>query len=410
MATEMMVRGMKIVVETETERAKREMQAVAEAAQKNAKKISLAFAGDNWSPNTPNNTPYYGVHQLGGLASYRGGVSNISALAGKVGSASDAARAVGDGMMKAGKAVGSLFQSDIVKGGMAAAGAIADTAVRSMMRFQEVSFEIGSKYFDMSKEELRNARWRGAYEGQASGASTGAGIGATIGGLLGAIGGPAGIALGSLIGGGVGSLTGRVVGGLWGGKQEEEIARLNQMARWSGNNIDDNTRRQERYFGIADKASNWALEEIMSRQGGRTGRISVLQDKLAQVRSGGGDWSIKNIIARLANMSQADKEGYEGQKWQRRLEQQQSKADDLALRIEQLKDTPRYNPLEAGFGADEYARKGLYVGAQINVQDVNREILAELKRQTELYQKFAENQFEHGVYDESDNVVGMLIR
>lgn len=410
MATEMVVRGMKIVVETEAERAKREMQAVAEAAQKNAKKISLAFAGDNWSPNVPNNTPYSGVHQLGGLASYRGGVSNISALAGKMGAASDAARAIGEGMMKAGKAVGSLFQSDIVKGGMAAAGAIADESFRSMMRFQEAAYEIGSKHFDMSKEELRNARWRGAYEGQSSGSMTGAGIGATIGGLLGALGGPAGIAVGAAIGGGVGSLTGRIAGGLWGGKREEEIARLSQRARWSSQNIDRNTSRQERYFRIAENASNWGLEEMMSRQGGRTGRISVLQDRLAQVRSGGGDWSIKNIVARLANMSQAEKEGYEGQKWQRRLEQQQSKADDLALRIEKLKMTPRYNPLEAGFGADEYARKGLYVGAQIDVQDVNREILAELKRQTELYRKFAENQFEHGVHDESDNVVGMLIR
>lgn len=126
--------------------------------------------------------------------------------------------------------------------------------------------------------------------------------------------------------------------------------------------------------------------------------------------SGGGDWSIKNIVSRLANMTQSEKEGYEGQKWQRRLEQQQAKADDLALRIEQLKMTPSYNPLEAGFGADEYARKGLYVGAQIDVQDVNREILSELKLQTELYRKFAENQFEHGVFNKSDDVVGMLIR
>jgi hypothetical protein len=148
----------------------------------------------------------------------------------------------------------------------------------------------------------------------------------------------------------------------------------------------------------------------MSRQGGRTGKISVLQDKLAQIRSGGGDWSIKNIVARLANMSQADKEGYDGQKWQRRLEQQQAKADDLALRIEQIKATPRYNPLEAGFGADEYARKGLYVGAQINVQDVNREILAELKRQTLFFQRLAENQFEFGVFEEKDNLIGTLIR
>lgn len=410
MATVVQHPTFKIIVETETERAKREFASLSESAQKEAKKISVAFAGDNWNQNAPNNTPYYGVHQLGGLASYRGGVSNISALAGKMGSASNAARVIGDGMMKAGKAVGNLFQSDLLKGGMAAAGAIADESFRSMMRFQEAAYEIGSKHFDMSKEELRNARWRGAYEGQSSGSMTGAGIGATIGGLLGALGGPAGIAIGAAIGGGVGSLTGRVAGGLWGAKREEEIARLNQRARWNNQNIDRNTARQERYFRIAENASNWGLEEIMSRQGGRMGRISILQDKLAQVRTGGGDWSIKNIVARLANMSQAEKEGYEGQKWQRRLEQQQSKADDLALRIEKLKMTPRYNPLEAGFGADEYARKGLYVGAQIDVQDVNREILAELKRQTELYRKFAENQFEHGTYDSSDDVVGMLIR
>lgn len=410
MATVVQHPTFKIIVETETERAKREFASLSESTQKEAKKISLAMSGDNWGPNVLNNTPYSGVHQLGGLASYRGGVSNFSTLLGSIGATGILPPLIEKSIISAGKKIGNLFENKIVSGGVSAAASMSGVLFEEVKHWKEVAYDVGHRYYDMSAEEVKLGKYSGAESGGMKGGTIGGLVGAVVGGAIGLIGGPAGAAAGAKIGGSVGGGIGTVSGAFKGWFSGGEEAIIKQRARWNAQNIERNQARQERLFRIAENASNWGLEEMMSRQGGRMGRISLLKERRDQIMSGGGDWSIKNINARLNAMEQADREGYEGQKWQRRLEHQQAKADDLALRIEQMKMTTRYNPLEAGFGADEYARKGLYVGAQIDVQDVNREILAELKRQTEYYRKFMENQFEHGVFNKSDDVVGMLIR
>lgn len=400
MATQV-INGMKYVIETDADKAKHDIRSIADSSIAAQKRIDQA------AQKTPfvESMSQYNT-RMGMIGSFGAGISafqqSASSLIGWKGGMLEIAHPIKDAMLSAGKNVSAMFKNNIITAGASAALTLAEELTRTMMRFQELETETLRPYFDVEEKELRDARWRGADEGQSKGTMHGAGIGALVGGTIGTIfGGPAGAVAGAAIGSGVGSWVGKIGGAILGSKEEEEAKRReifnrNQAAmRMRIMDAQNRTLRNEQ------RMSDFGFQELMARSSGRQERIQLIKDKIEQINKGTGDNTISALRKKYYSMTEGEKATGEGQEVYRRLQSQLDRVDDLKMMLSKERLNPVTRMELPDTYADEYSRKGLYVGAQVDVRSVNEDILAQLKTTNDLLRKgFMEQRSEVGVFKE----------
>lgn len=407
MATQV-INGMKYVIETDADKAKHDIRSIADSSIAAQKRIDQAaqkmpFVESMSQYNT----------RMGMIGSFGAGISafqhSASSLMGWKGGMLEIAHPIKDAMLSAGKNVSAMFKNNIITAGASAALTLAEELTRTMMRFQELETETLRPYFDVEEKELRDAKWRGADEGQSKGTMHGAGIGALVGGTIGAVvgtvvpgvGNVAGAAAGASIGGAVGAWTGKIGGVILGSKEEEEAKRREifnrNQAAMRRRIMDD----QNRTLRNEQRMSDFGFQELMARSSGRQERIQLIKDKIEQINKGTGDNTISALRKKYYSMTEGEKATGEGQEVYRRLQSQLDRVDDLKMMLSKERLNPVTRMELPDTYADEYSRKGLYVGAQVDVRSVNEDILAQLKTTNDLLRKgFMEQRSEVGVFKE----------
>lgn len=255
------------------------------------------------------------------------------------------------------------------------------------LAFQRLSIdEYDEDYYE---KQLKLAKTEGGYRSANEWGRIGAELG-SVGGVV-----------GETIGRGIGTIGGKIWGSWRAGNEEE----LRQSKEKSHNTMEKNWSVLQRDIGKMRALSDWSLQEVMDRQGSRHDKIAYLDLQMRRIKSGGGEYSMKNITKRLAEMGETQYVSPEGRRLRAMLQEQQGRYDQLKLERLKLSTNPLINWQEGSQYADSYAQKGLYVGAQIDVLDVNREILGQLKMQTEIMKKGMNNPYETGIYNNTTTAI-----
>ena len=93
----------------------------------------------------------------------------------------------------------------------------------------------------------------------------------------------------------------------------------------------------------------------------------------------------KGTVFRGRKYEQGDLETTEGKNVTTMLARQRDRLDALKIQEKQLEMTPYARPQEAI--TDSYARRGFYVGAQVDTLSFNREIVNNMKKIVECLEK-----------------------
>ena len=321
-----------------------------------------------------------------------------------------------------GKKIGGRLGGAIAKhkGSFAALGsAIALAAELNMVaRQEEVEWSninlnnarvAGADNFAIEREKrLNEAKLAGEKKWASTGSRYGAGVGAVIGSLFG---GPAGAVIGGLAGGAIGTGVGWIGGKLWGGDYEasKEDAKLQQERQFRRDMRNYNQRAAEAdiKFRAGEEQREFAFRQRMMRTG-YSGRQSLLDEQIAELEYGQSG-KLKNHAQQAAHRAQIKKqlgtkdgvkdtsvysmtvaineleamdqgESQEANKYREILKQRQAQIASLKNEKERLQTENPLTYLNGRQVGDAMSAQGMGRGAQVDVQSVNRDILAELRK------------------------------
>ena len=188
--------------------------------------------------------------------------------------------------------------------------------------------------------------------------------------------------MGAMIGGPLGAIIGGVGGAIMGGYQERQRQQKAVEAR-------DNELQNSLYRRIVDtamSASDSAFGKSLDLAGSSRLRQEMIRSRRDEIESGSGSFSIKNLEKALKNL---DPESDKGRRVAANIEMQRSRvaALDQQLLDEGLSVAP--NRLDPASVADSWAKRGVQVGAQVDVAQVNEKIMGEVQSCRALLEKIA---------------------
>lgn len=264
------------------------------------------------------------------------------------------------------KTASQEFKASAKQIGIAAVGFIASQGISA-----------ATNYYSHPMENNRRLQVAGSYgSGILGGALAGAGTGAMLGSVVPGLGTGAGAIAGLIVGGLGGALSGfntqighRNEDELW----AKQFAMNKTMMRWQ---------RNIRY-------SDMALQKQMELSPSRGGKRRLLASQINQISSGSGQLSIKNLEGLLKAMNtggtwkgrkyeKGDMNTAKGLEAQQMLQSQYSRREQLRSQKKMLDFTPHATPGEPI--VDAHARRGLFVGGQVDNISTNREIISIMKK------------------------------
>lgn len=151
----------------------------------------------------------------------------------------------------------------------------------------------------------------------------------------------------------------------------------------------DNEMRNSLYRRTVDtamSASDSAFGRSLEHAGGWRQRQEMIRSRRDEIESGSGSFSIKNLEKALKNL---DPESDKGKRVAANIEMQRSRvaALDQQLLDEGLAVAP--SRLDPGSVADSWAKRGVQIGAQVDVAQVNEKIMGEVQSCRALLEKIA---------------------
>ena len=188
--------------------------------------------------------------------------------------------------------------------------------------------------------------------------------------------------MGAMLGGPLGAIIGGVGGAVMGVFQERQRQAKAVEARDQAIRVSDYSRSRDTAFGAADSAFGKSLELA----GGWRQRQEMLRARRDEIESGRGSWSVKNLMETLKGL---DPESERGKVVAANLEIQKSRVAQLDRQLvdEGLAVAPsRMDPASV---ADSWAKRGVQVGAQVDVAQVNEKIMGEVQSCRTLLEKIA---------------------
>lgn len=190
--------------------------------------------------------------------------------------------------------------------------------------------------------------------------------------------GTAGATVGGPVGGAVGALAGALMGML------QESLRQDAAAESRDNSLywDDYRRNVKSAVSAGDSAFDRSLELTgSSRQ-----RQEMIRARREEIERGSSMWSIKNLKEQLKRL---DPESDDGKAVISNINMQRDRvaALDRQLLEEGLSAAP--SMLDPGSVADSWAKRGVQIGAQVDVAQVNEKIMGEVQNCRTLLEKIA---------------------
>ena len=188
--------------------------------------------------------------------------------------------------------------------------------------------------------------------------------------------------MGAMVGGIPGAIIGGVGGAIMGVYQERQRQTKAVEAR-------DNEMRNSLYRRTVDtamSASDSAFGRSLEHAGGWRQRQEMIRARRDEIENGSGSFSIKNLEKALKNL---DPESDKGKRVAANIEMQRSRvaALDQQLLDEGLAVAP--SRLDPGSVADSWAKRGVQIGAQVDVAQVNERIMGEVQSCRALLEKIA---------------------
>jgi hypothetical protein len=226
-----------------------------------------------------------------------------------------------------------------------------------------VAHEVASTIFNGLKTPGGDNRTVNKAEATVGGALKYGTMGAMIGGPLGAI-------IGSLAGAGMGYFQEDQ-------RQKKAVEARDESMRWGNYRRNVNT---------AMSASDSAFEKSLELAGGSRKRQEMIRARRDEIESGSGSWSIRNLEKALKGL---DPESERGKAVAANIEMQRNRvaALDQQLLDEGLSVAP--GRLDPGSVTDSLAKRGIQVGAQVDVAQVNEKIMGEVQNCRTLLEKIA---------------------
>lgn len=226
-----------------------------------------------------------------------------------------------------------------------------------------VAHEVASTIFNGLKTPGGDNRTVNKAEATVGGALKYGTIGAMIGGPLGAI-------IGSLAGAGMGYFQEDQ-------RQKKAVeARDNAMSRAN----------EQLKVSTAMSASDSAFGKSLELSGGWRQRQEMIRARRDEIESGSGSWSIASLEKKLKNL---DPESDDSKTVASQIDMQRNRVASLDQQLldEGLAVAPsRMDPASV---ADSWAKRGVQVGAQVDVAQVNEKIMGEVQSCRTLLEKIA---------------------
>ena len=199
-----------------------------------------------------------------------------------------------------------------------------------------------------------------------------AGVGGTIqGGMTGA-----------MVGGPIGAAVGALGGALMGMFQEQQ--RQDAAAEARDNSLYWGDYR--RNVNSAMRAGDSAFDRSLELAGGSRQRQEMIRARREEIERGSGSWSIKNLRQQLKNL---DPESDEGKSVLANINMQRDRVAALDRQLLEEGLTVAPNRLDPGSIADSWAKRGVQIGAQVDVAQVNEKIMGEVQSCRQLLEKIA---------------------
>ena len=188
--------------------------------------------------------------------------------------------------------------------------------------------------------------------------------------------------MGAMLGGPIGAIIGSLAGAGMGYLQENQRQKKAVEARDQAERVADYSRGRDTAVGAADSAFGRSLELA----GGWRQRQEMIRARRDEIENGSGTWSIKNLKEELKGLKP---ESNRGKVVAANLEMQKSRVAQLDRQLldEGLAVAP--SRLEPGNVTDSLAKRGIQVGAQVDVAQVNEKIMGEVQSCRSLLEKIA---------------------
>lgn len=188
--------------------------------------------------------------------------------------------------------------------------------------------------------------------------------------------------MGAMLGGPWGAVIGGIAGAGMGYYQEQTRQKKAVEARDAAERVSDYSRTRDTAIGAADSAFGKSLDMA----GGWRQRQEMIRARRDEIESGSGSWSIRNLKETLRGL---DPESDRGKVVAANLEMQKSRVAQLDRQLldEGLAVAP--GRLEPGDVTDSLAKRGIQVGAQVDVAQVNEKIMGEVQSCRSLLEKIA---------------------
>ena len=188
--------------------------------------------------------------------------------------------------------------------------------------------------------------------------------------------------MGAMLGGPLGAIIGGIGGAFMGVYQERQRQDKAVEAR-------DNEMRLSRYrtnVNTAMSASDSAFSRALDMAGGSRQRAEMIRARRDEIESGKGSWSIKSLEKSLKTLN-PESDTAKGVAANIEMQRSRLAALDQQLLEEGLASAP--GRLDPGSVADSWAKRGVQVGAQVDVAQVNEKIMGEVQNCRSLLEKIA---------------------
>jgi len=188
--------------------------------------------------------------------------------------------------------------------------------------------------------------------------------------------------MGAMLGGPLGAIIGGIAGAGVGYFQEDQRQKKAVEAR------DNAMRRANEQLNVstAMSASDSAFGKALELSGGWRQRQEMIRARRDEIESGSGSWSIASLEKKLKAL---DPESDDSKTVASQIEMQRNRVASLDQQLldERLAVAPsRMDPASV---ADSWAKRGVQVGAQVDVAQVNEKIMGEVQGCRALLEKIA---------------------
>ena len=188
--------------------------------------------------------------------------------------------------------------------------------------------------------------------------------------------------MGAMLGGPLGAVIGGIGGAIMGVFQEQQRQQKVREARDNEIRNQDYARNRNNAIGAADSAFGKSLELA----GGWRQRQEMIRARRNEIANGEGSWSVKNIEKLLKTL---DPESDQAKNVAANLQMQKDRVASLDRQLldEGLAVAP--GRVDSGSVVDSWAKRGIQVGAQVDVAQVNEKIMGEVQSCRALLEKIA---------------------